>query len=311
MSKKRHKLRLRKQVIIALPIILLLSILTISVALNKKGNLSNEVSQTNVLASNKEIKDTSTMNLSDLPFFKSLEEGIELRQKDNTVIYYANIFKLDVDKTLELAHKYTNNYTDAEFNTNFKIGPAKVKNKLNNFTCFEAGVVYFVRDLYRYPEKYGSSIAEIRTSESPTSKPVSSDGNIYMNNGLTFEQYVAKISKLYNVDETLVLAISYHEAGVKTSNLFRSKNNIGGHRGYNGWMSYTTLEAGIIAHVLSVKSIAERSGLDISEVTPDEVAAISGIYVNGTASKPAASWIEKVVYFMDKIEKEDLFKTNE
>lgn len=311
MNKKRHKLRLRKQVIIAIPIILLLSILTIGAAFNKNSNLKSEVSQSKVLASNKDNENTSSMNLSDLSFVKEIEANIELRQKDNTVIYYANIFKLDVDKTIELAHKFTNNYTDSEFNINFKIGPTKVKNKLDDFTCFEAGVVYFVRDLYRYPEKYGSSIAEIRTSESPTIKNVSADGNIYMNNGLTFEQYVAKISNLYNVDETLVLAISYHEAGVKTSNLFKNKNNIGGHRGYDGWMSYTTLEAGIIAHVLSVKSIAERSGLDISEVTADEVAAISGIYVNGTATKPAASWIEKVVYFMDKIEKEDLFKKNE
>lgn len=311
MNKKRHKLRLRKQVIIALPIILLLSILSIGIALNKKGNLSNEVSKTKVLASNKETENNSKMNLSDLQFVKDIEADIELRQKDNTVIYYANIFKLDVDVTLRLAHEFTNNYTDTEFNTNYKIGPKKVKNKLDDFTSFEAGVVYFVRDLYRYPEKYGSSIEEIRTSESPTTKTVSSDGNIYMNNGLTFEQYIAKISNLYNVDETLVLAISYHEAGVKTSNLFINKNNIGGHRGYAGWMSYTTLEAGIIAHVLSVKSIAERSGIDISEVTADEVAAISGIYVNGTATKPAASWIEKVLYFMDKIEKEDLFNTNE
>ena len=55
------------------------------------------------------------MKLSDLEYFKSFEALLDKRQKDNTIIYYAQIFKLDVEKTLSIAHQYTNEYSNEEF----------------------------------------------------------------------------------------------------------------------------------------------------------------------------------------------------
>jgi hypothetical protein len=189
--------------------------------------------------------------------------SLEKRQKDNTVIYYASIFKLDIDKTLQIAYKYTNNFEDAEFNKNFVIGPKSVKKSKGSFKNFEAGVAYFVRDLYRYPERYGSSIYEIRLDESPTIKQKNKNGKILMDNGLTFEQYVGHVSKLYDLDPAFVLSIINLESGYQSSYLFTNKNNVGGHRGIGGtWKSYTTLEAGVLAHVLSVKNIAEKNKID-------------------------------------------------
>ncbi len=303
MNKKRHKLRLRKQVIACLPILFLLMVVTVGLVINKYSS-KNEVGNSKLLSSNNNMK-----NFSDLEYFKKIDDIIEKRQKDNTVIYYAQAFKLDVDKTLSIVHQYTNNYEDAEFNKTFVIGPKKIKDKMGSFKSFEAGVVYFVRDAYRYPERYGSSIEELRTSEEPTTKTVSKDGNIYMNNGLTFEQYLGKICDLFEMDKATILAISYQEAGIKTSNLFKNSNNIGGYRGYAGWMKFTTLEAGVIAHVISIKAMQDNYDLDLT--TDVGLAGLSGIYVNGNTSKPQQTWIEKVSIFKRQINEKDLFTVKE
>ena len=126
-----------------------------------------------------------------------------------------------------------------------------------------------------------------------------------MNNGMTFEQYVGHISNLFGVDPATALAISYHEAGIKTSALFQTKNNIGGHKGLNGWKSFTTLEAGIIGHVISVRNIAARAGGDLN--TYEGLTAFSSIYVNGHVGNPSMHWTDKVTYFRNQINTKDLF----
>lgn len=310
MKEKKTKLRLRKHVIYLLPIVILLSILTISIIVNKSNVLSHEVVKKEILTS-KEITDTQTNNdfkLTDIQYIKDFYSFIEKRQKDNTVIYYATIFKLDIDKTLEIAYKYTNNFEDAEFNKNFVIGPKSVKKSKGSFKNFEAGVAYFVRDLYRYPERYGSSIYEIRLDESPTIKQKNKNGKIVMDNGLTFEQYVGHVSKLYDLDPAFVLSIINLESGNQSSYLFTNKNNVGGHRGIGGtWKSYTTLEAGVLAHVLSVKNIADKNNIDAKEMTNEEIYAFSGTYVTGRADKPSSSWTGKVTKIKENISKKDLF----
>lgn len=309
MNEQRQKLRLRKHIIYCIPIVLLLAVLTITIIINKSGVLANEVTIKENLSATK-IDDTtdSTFKLSDLKYIKEFTEYMEKRQKDNTVIYYAQLHKLDVDKTLQIAYKYTNTYKDEEFNKTFVIGPKKVKDKAGSFKNFEAGVAYFARDLYRYPEKYGKTIYEMRLDESPTLKKVSKDGEIYMDNGLTYEQYMGKICDLFEVDKAFVLAIARLESGNGTSYLFTAKNNIGGHRGLGGaWKTYTTLEAGVISHVLTVKTIATNSGVDIKEVTDEEIAIISGKYVNGKVSNPSPSWTGKVTNLKKNIETLDLF----
>ncbi len=309
MKEKKTRLRLRKQVIYCIPLVILLSLSIIAVIIGSNGVLSNEVEKQENLAS-KEINDItpSDFKLSDLKYFQDFYDFIEKRQKDNTIIYYASIFKLDIDKTLEIAYKYTKNYEDEEFNKNFVIGPSSVKKSKKSFPSFEAGVAYFARDLYRYPERYGSSIYEIRLDETPTIKQKDKNGKLYMDNGLTFEQYVGKISDLYEVDKEFVLAIINLESGYQSSYLFTNKNNVGGHRGIGGvWKSYTTLEAGVLAHVLSIKNIADKNKIDVKEMTNEEIYAFSGMYVTGSATKPSSSWTGKVTKIKENISKKDLF----
>ena len=309
MNEKRHKLRLRKQVIYCIPIVLLLMIFSVALIVANSGALTSEVVKKEILAGNR-INDMTEnkFKLSDIKYIQDFTNYMEKRQKDNTIIYYAQLHKLDIEKTLQLAYKYTNTYEDKEFNKNFVIGPKNVKEKAGSFNNFEAGVIYFVRDLYRYPEKYGSTIYEMRLDESPTLKKVSKDGEIYMDNGLTYEQYMGKICDLFEVDKSFVLAIARLESGNGESYLFTAKNNIGGHRGLGGtWKSYTTLEAGVISHVLTVKTIAANSGVDIKEVTDEEIAIISGKYVNGTVDNPSPTWTERVTNLKHNIDELDLF----
>ena len=310
MKTNKNRLRLRKQVIYSLPIVIILILLSVTIIISRNHTLAAKVVNHENLSTQK-IEDTPVNNdfkLSDLKYFQEFYKFVEERQKINTVIYYASIFKLDIDKTLEIANKYTNNFQDAEFNKKFVIGPKSVKKSKGSFPSFEAGVAYFARDLYRYPERYGSSIYEIRLDESPTIKERDKKGNIIMDNGLTFEQYVGHICKLYEIDPAFTLAIINLESGYQSSVLFVNKNNPGGHRGIGGaWKSYTTLEAGVLAHVLSVKNIADKNNIDAKEMTDEEIYVFSGTYVNGSASKPSTSWAGKVTNIKRNISKKDLF----
>lgn len=310
MKTNKNRLRLRKQVIYLLPVVILLTLLSLTIIIIARNHtLAAEVGKQENLASQKinDEQNNSDFQLSDLKYFQEFYNFVEKRQKDNTIIYYASIFKLDIDKTLEIAYKYTNNLEDPDFNKNFVIGPKSVKKSKGSFPSFEAGVAYFTRDLYRYPERYGSSIYEIRLDESPTLKKKNKD-KIIMDNGLTFEQYVGHICNLFEIDPAFTLAIINLESGYQSSYLFTNKNNVGGHRGIGGtWKSYTTLEAGVVAHVLSVKNIAEKNKIDAKEMTNEEIYAFSGTYVTGSASKPSSSWTGKVTKIKENITKKDLF----
>ena len=309
MKTNKNRLRLRKQVIYLLPVVILLTLLSLTLIISNH-KLTNKVVNQENLATNKidDLAANSNFQLSDLKYIQEFYKFVEERQKDNTVIYYASIFKLDIDKTLQIAYKYTNNFEDEEFNKNFVIGPKSIKKSKGSFPSFEAGVAYFVRDLYRYPERYGSSIYEIRLDESPTIKTKDKKGNIIMDNGLTFEQYVGHICNLFEVDPAFTLAIINLESGYQSSYLFTNKNNVGGHRGIGGtWKTYTTLEAGVLAHVLSVKNIADKNNIDAKEMTDEEIYAFSGTYVTGSAAKPSSSWTGKVTKIKENISKKDLF----
>ncbi len=308
MTKKRPKLRLRKQVIICLPI-LIICLITTGMLITKKSPTA--YAQTPVYTYASLDANDSTFKLSNISYIKDFTEMVEKRQKDNTIIYYAQLFKLDIDETLKIAKKYTKDYKDKNYLQHNVIGPNNVVETVGPLKSFEAGVVYFARDLYRYPARYGTTIEAIRLDETPTLKKANSKGIIYMDNGLTFEQYVGKISNLFDIEPEFVMSIINLESGNKTSHLFKNKNNVGGHRGYAGWMQYTTLEAGVIAHVLSVRSIARKCEVDMKEPTVEEVSAFSSVYVHGGIGNPSESWTNKVLKLREYLIQKDLFTIKE
>lgn len=304
MMEKRHKLRLRKQVIMAVPIALILFVCLFCFILHTYKLEENVVKTPNELEAGLNIKDRTSL---DYAVVYQVENAMKNRQRDNTVIYYAQKFKLNVDKTIELVHTYTENYTKDSWLKNYVIGPENVVAAfVNPFTSEEAGIMYFVRDVYRYPEKYGSSLEEIRASNEKDEEKTIINGKVYLQNGLTYEEYLGYVCDMFGVDKTTALAISYLETGYLKSGLFMYDNNVGGQRGYAGWMEYPTLEAGIIGHVTALRAMLNNYEIDLT--SENAIAELSSIYVNGHPNNPSSHWTEKVTIIKRNIEQKDLFK---
>lgn len=318
MEGKKPKMRLRKQFIIALPIFLIITIVsTIMVIVNNRSYAAQveKVEETapviieDLQPSKPQIEETTGESkpnlLNDNEYLKRLSNYFDNAQKDNTIVYYANKFKLKEDKVLELAKKLTEDYTKEEYLRTNVIGSSSVIAKVGSFNSFEAGVAFFVRDLYRNPTRYGTTSREIVESTAVEVNNNIVKGTIYMSNGLTFEQYYGKIADLFGIDKSIALAMVYHESGNMKSGLARNNNNIGGLKGGGGWLSFPTLEAGIIAHVLTIKSISEKNGFDITD--PDGIYKFSGIYVRGNVNSPSEDWVNKVNWYKEKIDSKDVF----
>lgn len=301
MKPKRKHRRLRKQVIMCIPIILLIITLSTILIIKKNKNLNGEA---NVLKS-QTASATTLEGTQTSSYVESINNLVYNRKRNNTVIYYAQKFKLNVDKTLELVRNFTNDYTSELYLKNFIIGPVSIQTTKEPFASEEAGIAYFIRDLYRYPQKYGTSIEEIRASDETSIERMVVDGKIYVDNGMTYEQYLGKICDLFAIDKNIVLAISYMETGYLKSNLFNYKNNVGGHRGSSGWLSYPTLEAGIIAHALTVKAITDNYNID--STSENAISELSSIYVNGHPDNPDEHWTSKVTLISNQIKEKDLF----
>ncbi len=305
MEKNRPKLRLRRGVIISIPVILLISIITIGIVTLTNRQYKSEVDPIIQTSPNIEASEDQSFDLDENIYLQNLNNYLNLRQKDNTVIYYANMFKLNIDRVLEIAHSLTNNYQDPTYLSNNVIATERYRYGIGPFSSFEAGVIYFVRDIYRYPERYGTSFEEIRRDNSITVNNNYVNGTLYMSNGLTFEQFYGRICDQFGVNKSIALGIVYQESGIKTSSLFKNSNNIGGLKGYDGWMRFPTLESGVIAHVLSVKKLVDQFGIDMNN--PNAIGNLSGIYVHGDINSYAEEWTNKVTYFRSVIDSKGLF----
>ena len=89
MKTNKNRLRLRKQVIYLLPVVILLTLLSLTIIITRNHTLAAEVDKQKNLAS-QEINDTqnkSDFQLSDLKYFQEFYKFVEKRQKDNTIIY--------------------------------------------------------------------------------------------------------------------------------------------------------------------------------------------------------------------------------
>lgn len=303
MTDKKKHYHLRKPVKIAIPIItILIASLLILLLSNNSQSFTSEVSNESVFAG---IKDSSE-DLSNSPYIKNLSDDLDDLKRDNTIIYYANKFKLNVPRALEIAHQITNNYDDPYFLENHVIAPEWMRGKIGTFNSEEAGIIYFIRNMFSYPEWYGSSIEEMRLSEVPDTNRIEVNGKFIMDNGLTFEQYVGQMADAFGIDKALALGIIYQESGYMRSVLASTKNNVSGMRNYDGWASYPTLEAGVMAHIVNLRSIIRQYELDLAN-DPNAIYVLSGVYVNGNASSPAYTWVEKVQIFQRQINESDLF----
>ena len=303
MQEYKPKLRLRKQVIYAIPIAIsftLILFLTIAF-LNRKSHVELQ-NNTLLLSSNQEEVEEKGIDLS---FLGSIKQNLEDRRIDNTIGYYARRFKLDETKVIKKAHELTDNYHSDYYLQTFNIpdGP----NDTYVAKSQEAGIVRYVKNVSSYPERYGLVYEDIHlTDERDTERTYNDKNQIVMTNGDTFEQYVAKISNLFEIDPALSLAIIYNESGRCKSTLFKVNNNVAGMRAVYGWARYPTLEAGVIAFVLNLRGLLNIYQYDVN--TDEGVLALSSVYVNGYEGNPAYVWYDNVTKIRNEINNSDLFK---
>ena len=297
----KPKLHLRKQVIYAIPLSISLALFIFLFIVKISANNHVEI---------KALKNTQTSSNTeevkvDLSFITKYFTTSPEKKIDNTIGFYAKLFKIDEKKAIALAREYTNNYTNEKYLQTNTITNNPNNNDVNPNQ--EAGIIRFIKLLNSYPEKFGYEWEEIHISdESDTERTRNSKGQIIMTNGMTFEQYVAKISNIIEVDPALSLAIIYNESGRCRSPLFINKNNVAGMKSINGWAQYTTLESGVISFVLNLKAILNNHQIDPS--TEEGLLNLSAVYVNGDITVPAMNWYENVTKIREEVNNTDLLK---
>ena len=110
---QRKKLRLRKEVYYVIPIAMLLATFLTLLVINSKRMELHEV-EASPVESNTTVATSINSKVLDR-LINNYNNHIYIRQRDNTIMYYASKFKLDINKTLELAHNYTNYYHDENY----------------------------------------------------------------------------------------------------------------------------------------------------------------------------------------------------
>ena len=298
--------KLKKRLLLIIPLIVVISFICgISILNSKKSNISHslktEVEEPFIKVSN-EIDLNKKTILNDNKYIRMYHESKRIRFFDDIVSEYASYFNLDTNKVVEVARRVSNNYRSTSFINNNSIGSED-----GTFTSKEAGIVYFVRYLYRNPEKYGSTAQEIGKNNRIVTEKVRENDHIRLNSGMTYEQFLDKICNLYGINKVLALAIVYEESGIMTSSLFNNSNNMGGLRASgSSWLSFPSLEAGTICYVFTLKNLLGRYNIDSFD--KNRIYYFSGIYVHGNINDPAEHWTGNVTRYMKQIEDNNVFE---
>ncbi len=297
--------KLNKKVLLIIPFLIVISfIIGLTILNSNRAKLSNSVKQ-EVNKPFIEVNDTIDLNkktiLNNNRFVRSYNEYKRTSPIDNTIKEYASYFHLDGDKVVEVARNLTDNYRNDSFIKNNSIGESDW-----TLNSQEAGIVYFVRYLYRNPEKYGTTASYIGKNNKVDTEKNRENGHIILNNGMTYEQFLAKICELYGINKVLALAIVYEESGIMSSSLFNYSNNMGGLRGNGGWLSFPSLEAGTISYVFTLKNLLDRYSVD--SFNKNSIYYFSGIYVHGNINDPAEHWTGNVTGYMSRIESNNVFE---
>jgi len=97
-----------------------------------------------------------------------------------------------------------------------------------------------------------------------------------------------KAQQKYGVDATFLIAIAKLESGTGTSNLAKKNYNFAGMRGRNGWLKFSSVDAGIDAMARNIKKNYFDDGLT----------TVSAIHKRYASNK---NWSKEVVSQMDKM----------
>ena len=218
-------------------------------------------------------------------------ENTESLQEKDSILYeeylreYSVYYNLNSDKVVEFAKNITN---DFELNLKDFI---KTSYDLDLKETVSMLFVYNLQkdNLVNKLSNYGLNKSYFKESYNITKM----SRDLILRNGLSFSQFLGKISDLLDVNKYYALSISYLETGKVTSSLALNKNNFGGMRVSGEYLSYISPEAGIISFCLNLKGY-EKFGLKSLE-------ELSGKYVNGNVNKVSYTWINNVKRYYNNI----------
>lgn len=228
---------------------------------------------------------------------RKLQEQLELEAKererriiDGYFEEYCSYFNLDANKVIEIARGLTNDY-ETSLNDH-------IENEILHFEDIETSVMVFVYELQRLRKnsifgEFGTSLEELRISDDIITLRVDEENEKYVSNGMTFNQYLSKISDMLGTDKIYLLSICYHETGRLKRELARYKNNFGGLGGVGNFYSYNTPEAGIIAYCITLKKYEKFNFQSLEK--------LSGKYVLGNETLVDQVWVDDVTSLHEEI----------
>ncbi len=231
---------------------------------------------------------------------------------DNLIRTYSNYFLFDADKVIKLARDLTDNYTidfsEVSNNTSYRLENMEAQVMVFCHELNRDNLVFPLSDLGYTVESFKSGAERVTLSAQveemgytieefqAANKPNHLHENFVLSGGYSYSQFVGKVCDLLDMDKNYALAISYLESGSVGSDIALNKNNFGGLRGKDGFFTYDTPEAGVIAFLRNLKKYERFDFTSIEE--------LSGKYVNGNPSTPAPTWIKNVEGFHYQITSE-------
>lgn len=225
--------------------------------------------------------------------FKDYTKKTKYMEYQSSIEEYSLYFNLDSTKVFELTKELTNDFSEPLTIT--------VGGKPYTATNAESTAMFITCDVWKdiyntksYKKKYDLTEEDIVTSREIVHANYDEDGNIVMRNGLTFNQLLGKASYAFSDTPYLALAISNHESNYRRSPQARNQNNYFGMKGSgipgvvdNGHITLPSPEAGTIyGEFNKIRIENENSYNGLYE--------FSGVYVNGTKTKPSDTWFKDV-----------------
>lgn len=225
--------------------------------------------------------------------FKDFTKKTKFREYELAIEEYSLYFNLDSEKVFEFTKNLTNDLSEPLTIT--------IGGKPYTATNAESTAMFISYDIWKdiyntrqSKKKYNLKKEDYVVSEEITHLEYNDKGEIIMRNGLTFNQLLGKASYALGDTPSLGLAISNHESNYRRSPQARNQNNYFGMKGSgipgvvdNGHITLPSPEAGTIyGEFNKIRIENENSYNGLYE--------FSGVYVNGTKTKPSDTWFKDV-----------------
>lgn len=197
---------------------------------------------------------------------------------------YSLYFNLDSKRVIELARTMTNDYTKPFIDI--------IGNYLYDLDDDEEFAILFTyllsKDELTYKlEDYGMTKEELKVSdEIITTDP---DKELILRTGEHFGEYLGRISDILGMDKNYTLAVAYTIASMEGNPNFNETNNFDGLKDENGFITYSSPEAGIISYLINLKQYEEKNVNSLEE--------LSSMYLTGTRENPNEAWVKSVKFF--------------